>query len=178
MAVHLLPHSAKADPVMSWYAHWVPVLGGDCTMVMEAKTRYCMVFHNLTADDYNNFVDIFRKRLAREVSALCQAQGANNTRLLNLVKRYNAQCEFSLGLDYSISGDVYDAARHLQNLVEGLGGFPVVGVTEFGLGIKLNQELLPQPGEDQAQSPLDAFREFWLHQAAPGRDFGDSINQP
>lgn len=164
MAVHFVPHGSKPDMAMSWYAHWVPVLDGSCTLVMEARTRYCMVFHNLTPEDYENFVVLFRKRLWREVAAVCQARGTVRQRLSDSVKRHSAQFEFSLGLDYSISGDVYDAARHLQNLVDDLGGFPMVGITEFGLGIKLNQEVLRQKDEEQSQAPLAAFRQLWLDQ--------------
>ena len=162
MSGHLVQNPKKVLGSMRWFAHSVPLLNGNGTMVMEAQSRYCMVFHNLIAKDFDHFPELFADRLFREVIALCQLSGINNTRLGQLVKQSCTDFQFSLGLDYSISADVYDAARHLQTIVEDLGGYPVVGVTEFGLGIKLNQEPLPHLSDNKPTSALDAFRAFWM----------------
>lgn len=162
MRMHLITNPRRTPGTMCWFAHLVPIVNGSCTMLMEAESRYCMIFHDLTALDFSQFPLIFRDRLGREVQALCQTAGGTSKRLAELVRCASSECEFGIGLDYSISADVYDAARQLQNIVEGLGNFPIVGVTEFTLGVRLNREVLPHlcNGETTA---LDAFRNYWLH---------------
>lgn len=161
----LLARSTECDTLtMQWYAHRVPVLGGNCTMAMEANSRYCMVFHEMS--DFGRFPSIFRDRLSREVLAVCQTSGSTTYFLADLVKESCRDCCFSLGLDYSISADIYDAARHLQTIVEELGGFPVAGVSEFTVGISLNQQVLPHLSQAKPTSALSAFRDYWLQKLA------------
>lgn len=162
MAGRVDPRTARQIGAMCWYGHWVPLAGGGFTMLMEVETRYCMLFHNLSAKDYQRFGSIFAARLWREVLALCQTKGPNRTRLGDLVKSSCAEMQFGLGLDYGMSNDVYAAARRVQGMVEELGGYPTVGATEFGLGIKLNQEALSTSEEASPSSALDAFRMLWL----------------
>lgn len=178
MIMHVTTGPRRLTGTMCWFAHLVPVINGSCTMLMEAESRYCIVFHNLTTAGFSQFPLIFRDRLAREVQALCQTTGNTSKRLIKLVRHSARECRFGIGLDYSISADVYDAARHLQKIVEDLGSFPVIGVTEFGLGIKLNREVLPHLGNGETTA-LDAFRRYWLDglKALPSALANGSFNE-
>lgn len=156
------PRTARQLGSMCWYGHWVPVADGGFTLLMEVETRYCMVFHNLTKHDFLRFEQLFSARLWREVLALCQLKGVGSERMGKLIKAACSDMQFGLGLDYGMSNHVYEAVTRLQAAVASLGGYPVVGVTEFGLGIKLNQEHQATSEHTDSPTALNAFRELWL----------------
>lgn len=167
LSQHLVAKPKSLAEASRWYAHLVPVIGGECTLLMDGLTRYSVVFYNLTPADYARFPELFLARLQREITGVCQTEGTLAKRLMFLVKNECYPMQFSLGLNYEISADVYDASRHLQSLIETLGGLPAIGVTEFGLGVKLNQQSLASSGafgDIATTTPLRVFAHYWADQ--------------
>lgn len=168
MAPHLSSQPVRTLGTMRWFAHSVPVSGGHCTLLMEDRTRYCSIFHNLKSADFVRFPELFRNRLRKEVTALCQQPPQAAQQLDEIVQRSCADYQFSLGLDYDASADLFDSARELQAIIEELGGYPVIGVTEFGIGIKINQRSRVALHEKREFTPLHEFRQFWLSKLNSG----------
>jgi hypothetical protein len=138
-----------------------------------------MVFQNLPMKDFGQFSQQFCDRHTKEVVTLCQVKGAEREKLAALTQKSCDEVQIGMGLDYNISADLYDASRNLQRIVENLGGYPILGVTEFSLGIKLNQEVLHKRSKSgtklETVNALDVYREFWL--ARLGRRLSDLTPQ-
>lgn len=161
------PRPLPNSPGLHWWAHWVPVLDQGCALLMHEQTRYCMVFFELNDAPAKGFAPLFVHRLHREVLAICQPMHSVSERLHTTIDLSCRPYQFRVSLDYTASADLFDAAQILQNLMSELGRYPVPGMTEFTLGIKLNQRL----AERRQQNPktaLDSFRQFWLDLSVVG----------
>lgn len=157
--------SGAVDPELHWWAHWVPVQDQHFVLLMHEPTRYCMVFFEPDSSGKQEFFSLFSERLPREVHAVCQPLPKVSERLRSSMARACKTHQFRISLDYAASADLFDAARALQTLLEKLGKFPVPGMTEFSLGIKVNQ-LLGSQQQNNPQNRLDQFRQFWLDLSA------------
>lgn len=143
-----------------WYAHAVPTGTGEFTLALEYTSRYGMVFYNLDPCDLRRFTEVFCRRLVREVVAVCQLQGDLAKHMTELIHQQCLDLKVDTGMEYDISGDMFDAARYLQEYVAELGSFPAVGVSEFSLGVKLNRHNLLVTGGPL--TPIHAFAKIWL----------------
>lgn len=143
-----------------WFAHLVPVVDDEMVLVLELKTRYSMVFHRLRDSDYGRFPDVFLNRLCSEVAEICQLAGKQANNLVELISLETQPMQFGIGLDRTIARDMFDVARHLQSIVEDLGGYPVMGLSESDLGAKLNQVPV-RGGTDLELTPKHQFADYW-----------------
>lgn len=167
MTLNPPPRPQATTTGLHWWAHWVPVLDRHCVLLMHEQTRYCMVFFELNEICAARFLPLFAQRLHQEVLAVCQPMPSVSKRLHTIVASVCSLHQFRVSLDYTASADIFDASQILQNLMNELGDYPVPGMTDFTLGIKLNQRLAEQR-QQNAQAALNQFRQFWLDLSASG----------
>ncbi len=158
-----------ADPIeinpgaMQWYGHRVTVMRRKCVLMMEFKSRYCMVFAGLTKPDFENFPGLFVDRLWREAVSICQLDDMQSEHLAALVHIVAEQQHYQLGSDRSVQAHMRQAADDLDYMVNyRVGRLPEAGEEAFGCGVKINEMLRKCKGDKDYFVPLEEFRDFWL----------------
>lgn len=146
-----------------WYAHLVPTISGPFVLLMEEHTRYCLTFHNPSETALYSFPLTFERQLRQHVIAITQANGKLAKRIALTVSALCDTVDMSVGMDYSVSADLFELGCTLQNAVEDCGGFPVPGLSELSLALHLNRQ--PRQNADgRSLIPLHAFHRRWLEQ--------------
>src|SRR3972149_4411746 len=105
LAADLAGHLTEAprNPgAMQWYAHRVHVLRHKCVIVMEAESRYAIVFTGLTKPDFQRFPDLFRDRLIREALSICQLHDDQSAKLDALAMVVTESVQILPGSDRSV----------------------------------------------------------------------------
>lgn len=160
---------------MQWYAHRVYIMRRKCVIVMEAQSRYAMVFTGLTKPDFGRFPDLFLDRLMRESLSICQLNDEQSGRLANLVMLLGESVQISQGSDRSVQAHVNDVARELDWTSQEIGYLPEHDSHEFNFGLRVNQTPRKRKGDKDYIYPIEVFRGFWLGllgHVAPGSGNG------
>jgi len=163
MAMHLQA-SAPAEPAgaLQWYAHRVTVNRRKCVLLMEQRSRYCMVFCGLTKPDFANFNNTFRDRLWREVLSVCNLDDEQSAHLRGLVHLATEEFTFAPGHDRSVQAHINDVAWHLEDQAYASNSLPLEPHEAFAFGSFVNGLIRKRKGDKDYFHPLDVFRDFWL----------------
>ncbi len=148
---------------MQWYGHRVTVMKRKCVLMMELRSRYCMLFAGLTKQDFDRFPDLFADRLWREVLSICLLDDEHSSQLASLALLTGEQQRYQLGSNRSIQTHLRQAAEHLHDIAnQQMGRLPQSGEEQFGCGVQINETLRKCKGDKDYFVPLDRFRDFWL----------------
>lgn len=149
------------DPrAMQWYAHRVYVLRRKCVIVMEAQSRYAMVFAALEKPDFQRFQDIFRDRIIREALSICQLEDEMG-QLGTLALTVSESVQLLPGYDRSVQAHINEVARELNWMARDIGRLPADDGEEFSFGLRVNQTPRQRKGDKDFFLPLDELRAFW-----------------
>lgn len=158
---HLADVSADLR-AMQWYGHRVQVMRRKCVILMEARSRYAMLFAGLTKPDFARFPELIRDRLRREAVAICRLDDERSAQLAALVDLIAQPIQIMPGSDRSVQAHINDVVWHLEWMAGEIGALPANDGDAFGFGMRMNQMLRKCKGERDFFSPLAAMREFWL----------------
>ncbi len=168
----LLSPTINTPGLMQWYGHLVPTAFGEFVIFMEAKSHYCLLHSVVTDKHLAELPSLFKHRLYREVVALTQSDDKLAKRIKITVQEICKSTQFSVGMDYSVSGELFEVTCALQTLLEELGGFPVPGITEFTLASHINR--VSRDTEIMGFAPpMEAFRRYWLTKLGISRVMND-----
>ena len=163
MKIHIKEPAATNPGALQWYGYRVTVMHRKCVLMMEYKSRYCMVFAGLTKPDFENFPRIFTERLWREVVSICELDDTQSENLTALAHVVAEQQYYQPGSDRSVQAHLRQAADELEIMVNHYTGrLPERGEEEFGCGVKLNGMLRKRKEDKDYFVPLEMFRELWI----------------
>lgn len=165
LAVDLAGHLTEAprNPgAMQWYAHRVHVLRHKCVIVMEAESRYAMVFTGLTKPDFQRFPDLFSDRLIREALSICQLDDDQTGRLGAIATLVTEPVQILPGYDLSVQAHINEVVREMEWTAYEAGTLPEHDGHEFSFGLRMNQTPRKRKGDKDYFYPLEIMRAFWL----------------
>lgn len=163
MKMHITEPLEINPAALQWYGHRVTIMRRKCVLMMENKSRYCMVFAGLTKPDFENFPDLFMDRLWREAVSICQLDDRVSKILAESVHIIGEQQHYQIGSDRSIQAHLRQVTDDIDYMVNyKTGRLPEHGEEEFGCGIRVNETLRKRKGDKDYFVPLEVFRDFWL----------------
>lgn len=162
MKTHITDPYEIIPGVMQWYGHRVTVMHRKCVLMMEYKSRYCIVFAGLTKPDFTNFPELFRGRLWREVVSIRELDNLQSENLVSLVNRLTEQQQYQTGSDRSVQAHFGQVAYEFGITVNRTNRLPMPGEEQFGCGVRLNEMLRKIGGDKDYFTPLTVFRDSWL----------------
>ena len=183
LKMHVADPITASPTAMQWYGHRITLMHRKCVLMMEYKSRYCMVFSGLTKPDFENFPELFLDRLWREVVSVCQLDDTQSERLAALVHLVAEKQHYQPGSDRSVQAHLRQAAEELHYMVnDKVGRLPGPG-EEFGCGVRINEMLRKRKEDKDYFVPLEVFRDFWLgmfeytgqRQTPDKRDVADNV---
>ena len=146
-------------------------------IVVEARSRYVLLFSNPGFDSLEAFSDRFRKRWAEECVHMAIESGAVTREeargMFDQFLDTPMQMLFCRNTDLSINGHVSDAQQWLLQSYEHYGIDVLDNSNEFGLGRQINQlrkKAKPFPGARRQESflPMSRMVDDWLYRFARG----------
>ncbi|MFA7553053.1 MAG: hypothetical protein WCY88_02295 [Spongiibacteraceae bacterium] len=149
-------------PVMTWYAHRVIIARRKCIIIMEATSRYAMVFCGMKKADFEHFPDLFQDRLWREVFAVCEGIPESDiSQLSATVLNICEQQRYQIGHDRSVTAHIKQVAEHLELMVRYQGEtLPVDRMAAFEFGVSVNELLRKRRGDKDYFRPVEAFQDL------------------
>lgn len=144
---------------LHWYGHLIPTFFGDFAVLMESQSRYCIVIQH-PEPQLADFQHQFYRHLQQNVQWLTQVSGKTWKRVMITLEHINKTLSVDVGLDYTVSADLFDIACQLQFLLDDLNQADLKMALDQELSSHLN--FLPRVnalGEEVI--PVEAFRDFW-----------------
>lgn len=156
----LLTATVRHQPaVLRWYGHLVPTISGTFAVFMEDQTRYSLVMQNPPSQP-QPFHDAFLAHLQQAVFWLTQVNARTAKRVAISLHELATPMQFSVGLDYAVSADLFDLACQLQFLLEDQPLVTNLSLAEAELARRLNF-MSRVNGAGQEVLPVESFRAFW-----------------
>lgn len=143
-----------------WYVHRVLIDRRKCIIVMEAHTRYTLIFCGATKPFFNKFPQLLADSLWRHIVALCAVPAGHYDRIRDKAAKMCAGIEYHKGLNKSVQSHIKDVAHELDWQIH-QNGFPVNPGAEFYYATKCNQTFRSRYGEKQYIIPLVEFQRQW-----------------
>ena len=107
---------------LTWYGHLIPTVGGDFLVLMEATTRFSLLFNwqELQKEIVNakSISKILENHLQKTVIELTRVSPKTAKRVAISVADWCKITYISVGFDYTVSADLFDIACQLQLMVE------------------------------------------------------------
>lgn len=151
-----------------WYVHRVIVQRRKQVIVMEAQSRYALVFCGVTKTFFDDFTGIFADTLWRHIVSLCEVSDAEWGRVKAMTTTMCAMPCYHKGLDRSLQAHIKDAAMQMEWRME-VGELPPV-ITDSGqlfeLSFFINKTPRTRHGEKQCIFPYEAFQRIWREKLA------------
>lgn len=184
MKMHIQAPIAANPGAMHWYGHRVTLKRRKCVLMMELKSRYCMVFAGVAKSDFENFPEMFVDCLWREVVSICQLDDAQSEHLAGFVHVVAEEQYYRLGSDRSVQAHLRQAAEDFDYMVNyQVGHLPELAEEQFGCGVRINETIRKRKEDKDYFVPLEVFRDFWLgmleftsgRQASSEYDLSDNV---
>ena len=151
-----------------WYVHRVIVQRRKQVIVMEAQSRYALVFCGVTKPFFDDFTDIFADTLWRHIVSLCEVPAPQWERVKAMTTAMCATPCYHKGLNKSLQAHIKDAAVQMEWRME-FGELPPV-ITDpgqlFELSFFINRTPRTRHGEKQCIFPYKEFQRQWLEKLA------------
>ena len=151
--------SRNATVELYWFGHIVPTVGGDYAVFMEDSSRYCLVMHQPPQHSHE-FRRAFFKLLHQSVRWLTQVNAKTAKRVELSIADVCRDLSFSVGLDYSVSADLFDIACQLQLFLEQSSSIPGSSQAEHDLAQHLNYTTRIN-SQSQEVLPVESFKLYW-----------------
>lgn len=162
----LLSDQGETDlQAMQWYAHRITVMEARCLIMMERKSRYCMLFSDLSETELANFPEIFYQRLWREVMSICQPLAGDADSMQAVIDKTMARQQYRRGADRSVQAHINDVAWQFQEQALQIGHLPKDASELFIFGMLMNGMLRKTQAERNDFVPRERFRRDWLERA-------------
>lgn len=173
---------ASGENVIAWQVHAVKGYGKRkaCTdvIVVEARSRYAILFSNPEFADLHEFTEQFASRWAREGMYMAVESGATTQdqaqtmydQFLDMDKEFR----FVRNTDLSVNGHVADAEQWLSQSYERYGVKQLDESEEIGLGMqRINcvhkkARLFPDAKQMESFIPMSRMVDDWLFRFARG----------
>ncbi len=143
-----------------WYVHRVLIERRKYLIVMEAHTRYAILFCGVTKPVFAKFPIMFADYLWRHIVSICAVDDADFGHIKQMAATMCADVTYHKGLNKSVQAHIKDAARQLEwDLYR--YGFPQDPGQEFYLSFKVNRGIRSRYGEKGCIVPLEEFQRLW-----------------
>lgn len=146
-----------------WYVHRLTMQRRKQYIVMEAHTRYALIFCGVTKPFFEHFTDIFADTLWRHIVSLCEVPDAEWGRIKAMISDMCAEPIYHKGLNRSVQAHIRDTAIQMECRME-FGELPSV-ITDpsqlFELSCFINKTPRSRHGEKQCIFPLEEFQRLW-----------------
>lgn len=157
-----------ATSAQHWYVHRVTIQRRKQVIVMEAQSRYALVFCGVTKPFFDDFAGIFADTLWRHIVSLCEVPDAEWGRVRDITAAMCAKPIHHKGLDRSLQAHIKDAAMQMEWRME-FGELPPV-ITDpgqlFELSFFINKTPRTRHGEKQCIFPYQEFQRVWAEKLA------------
>lgn len=165
--LHVQASVDLSPSALQWYGHCATVDGSKCVIMMEAQSRYAMVFCDMEKRDFEDFPGLFQQRLLREVSIIAQLEAPlaepDLALLSDLVLDISAEEIFHPGSQRSVTSHLNQVRQHLEILVHDYDySLPTTPDEAFRFGLKANDTPRMRQGSKEYFYPLRVFHDFWL----------------
>lgn len=153
----------RTPPAQHWYVHRVTLQRRKQVIVMEAQSRYALVFCGVTKPFFENFTTIFSDTLWRHIVSLCSVPDADWGRVKTMISAMCAENIYHKGLDRSLQAHIRDAALQMEWRMEFGELRPVITDPGqlFELSLFINQTPRTRHGEKQCIIPFEEFQRQW-----------------
>jgi hypothetical protein len=143
-----------------WYVHRVLIDRRKGFIVMEAHTRYALVFCGVTKPVLNKFPILFADYLWRHIVSLCEVDNGDFEHIKQMAANMCSEIQYHKGLNKSVQAHIKDAAQQLEyDLYQ--YGFPDEPGKEFYLSMRANRVPCSRYGEKGFIIPLNEFQRLW-----------------
>lgn len=143
-----------------WYIHRVLIERRKCLIVMEAHTRYALIFCGVTKSVLNRFRELFADYLWRHIVSLCEIEDAEFEHIKAMTANMCFEAVYHKGLNKSVQAHIKDAAHQLEWDISRYG-LPESPDREFYLSMKTNKVPRSRYGEKGFIIPLEEFQRLW-----------------
>lgn len=159
-----LPNTDDNDAfAQHWYVHRVTMQRRKQYIIMEANTRYALVFCGVTKPFFEHFTDIFADTLWRHIVSLCHVPDVDWGRVKAMTSAICAENLYHKGLNRSLQAHIKDAAMQMEWRME-FGELPPV-ITDpgqlFEFSFFINKTPRTRHGEKQCIIPYEQFQRLW-----------------
>lgn len=166
LLMHVQASMDLSPSALQWYGHSMVIDQRKCVIMMEAQSRYAMVFCGMEKRDFEDFPGLFQQRLLREVSIIAQLEAplteADLALLSDLVLDISAEEIFHPGSNRSVTSHLNQVRHHLEILLEDDFSLPATADEAFQFGLIANDAPRMRQGSKEYFYPLRIFHEFWL----------------
>lgn len=166
LLMHVQASMDLCPSALQWYGHSSVIDKRQCVIMMEAESRYAMVFCGMEKRDFEDFPGLFQQRLLREVSVIAQLEAplseADLALLSDLVLDISAEEIFHPGNHRSVSSHLNQVRQHLEILLEDGYLLPTTSDEAFQFGLLANDTPRMRQGSKKHFYPIRVFHDFWL----------------
>ena len=152
-----------ADTVQ-WYGHRVTIDRRKCVVLMEAKTRYGLLFAGLTKPEFQRLDERLRERVPLELGLLHDDAGLAE-RFRPAVERLAEPTVIEPGRDRSVQAHINDFVHNVREWVSRNYRLPNDDEESFRAAGHANWMLKMGKGHPQGLRSIYAFREMWMKEA-------------
>lgn len=150
--------------VLQWVAHLIRIRRKPCILVMDAATRYAMVFTGLKKGDAAGFINQLIERLANEMVFAADDLGAmlDFDATMTQFLAQHRDFRFFLRMDRSVQAHLKEVAWYLEDRVVETGYLPD-GHEECALvDERVNQIIRSTKGRRDYFVPEEEMLAYWL----------------
>ena len=146
-----------------WYVHRVIFDRRKHVIVMEAHTRYALIFCGVAKPFFANFPEIIADTLWRHIVALCEVPEFKWNAVKTMIAAMCAENIWHKGLNKSVQAHIKDAARDTVWILvrDELPPDLTNPGQLFQLTMSINETFRSRFGEKEYIVPLKEFQRLW-----------------